>query len=1004
MKKINLFLTSIIVILMVGVFGVLSCKKDPLDTQGNIEGNVVDSETGDNLSGVNVTIVSNSSTTFSEQSKLTGSDGKFSFKDLEAGNYKLTFSKEGYENNSKNISLQGGQTSSSDVLMKPVKAELSVTPELLDFGQEINMLSVEIRNSGKGELNWSIVKNLPWLEITPISGKTTTEASSVSITVDRTLITSESQTGSFVINSNGGSKVIYVMAGKANPILSVTQTLLDFGQETNIIPIEIKNIGKGELNWSITEDLSWLSVNPVSGKTTTNPSTVNVTVDRTLITNNSQTGSFIINSNGGSVVVNVSVGKAIPVLSITQTMLDFGQTDNILPIEIKNIGKGELSWSITKDLTWLSVNPSSGKTTTNPSTVNVTVDRKLITSNIQTGSFVVNSNGGSVVVYVSVAKAIPVLSVTPTLLDFGQTTNVLPIEIKNTGKGELNWSITEDLVWLSVNPVSGKTTTNPATVNVTVDRNLITGNSQTGSFLVNSDGGSTVVNVTVSKAGPVLNVAPASLDFGEVEIEKSLNISNVGAGTLTYEASCAQSWATLENKQGSTTTEIKTIKVKVSRAGLTTGNYTGSVIINSNNNSVTVPISMSVMQPTAPNVLNGQASAVTHSTAQVSGSITSLGSSAVTQHGHCWSTSPNPSTADNKTSLGGTSVTGSFTSNLTGLTNSTTYYVKAYATNSVGTKYSDQITFTTLSPPTMPTVLTQKIENIQHNSVDAKGNLTVLGDGFVTDYGFCYSSTIAAPTTADSKKSLGSTTKIGEFNATITGLSAMTKYFIRAYATNSMGTAYGNVIEATTTDAPPVVTSGLVAYYTFDNENCNESRGKTEYNGIKQGAGNPVWSSDIPGHAGKALQLSKDAYFQMPTNPMSRGAQWSHSVWLKTMSNCSVWTHQTSGSYYLPSLQIFSNKVSAYYYGSWGYFDINISEILLDGNWHLVTITRNSGNHKLYIDGILYSSYSGHSSTYTDNPYPLQLGNGFTGIMDNVRYYNRELTQSEITEIYNAKQ
>jgi hypothetical protein len=214
MKKISI---SIFILFVSASFLVFqSCEDEkPLVVQGNIEGNVVDSETQENLSGVNVTIVSNSSTTFAEQSKLTGGDGKFSFKDLEAGNYKLTFSKTGYENNSKNIALAAGQTSSSDVSLTSIKSAISVSSTLLDFGQNTSILPVEIRNTGKGELNWSIVEDLNWLSVNPVSGKTTTEPASVSVTVDRSLITGDSKTGSIVINSNAGSgnvstSVIYV--------------------------------------------------------------------------------------------------------------------------------------------------------------------------------------------------------------------------------------------------------------------------------------------------------------------------------------------------------------------------------------------------------------------------------------------------------------------------------------------------------------------------------------------------------------------------------------------------------------------------------------------------------------------------------------------------------------------------------------------------------------------------------------------------------------------------
>ena len=76
------------------------------------------------------------------------------------------------------------------------------------------------------------------------------------------------------------------------------------------------------------------------------------------------------------------------------------------------------------------------------------------------------------------------------------------------------------------------------------------------------------------------------------------------------------------------------------------------------------------------------------------GVVTSLGNSTVTQHGHCWSTSQNPTTADTKTLKGTAYQTGHFTSAITGLTAGATYYIKAYATNTGGTAYGSQVSNT----------------------------------------------------------------------------------------------------------------------------------------------------------------------------------------------------------------------------------------------------------------------------------------------------------------------
>jgi hypothetical protein len=99
----------------------------------------------------------------------------------------------------------------------------------------------------------------------------------------------------------------------------------------------------------------------------------------------------------------------------------------------------------------------------------------------------------------------------------------------------------------------------------------------------------------------------------------------------------------------------------------------------------------------APTLTTAAISNIGSTTADGGGAITDLGGADATQHGLCWSTSTGPTTAGSKTTLGGTNATGSFTSALTGLSYGTKYYVRAYAENSAGPGYGEEVSFTTLS-------------------------------------------------------------------------------------------------------------------------------------------------------------------------------------------------------------------------------------------------------------------------------------------------------------------
>ena len=205
-----------------------------------------------------------------------------------------------------------------------------------------------------------------------------------------------------------------------------------------------------------------------------------------------------------------------------------------------------------------------------------------------------------------------------------------------------------------------------------------------------------------------------------------------------------------------------------------------------------------------PTVTTTAASSVTSTTAVSGGNVTSNGGGTVTARGVCWSTSANPTISGSKTTDG--TGTGTFTSNIAGLQAGTTYYIRAYATNSAGTGYGDDLTFTTTS--VVPTLTTAAVTAITQNTATSGGNITSNGGAAITTRGVCWG-TSASPTTAGSHTIDG--TGNGVFTSSITGLTPGTLYYVRAYATNSVGTAYGNQVTFTSsTVSLPVVTTAAV--------------------------------------------------------------------------------------------------------------------------------------------------------------------------------------------------
>ena len=208
---------------------------------------------------------------------------------------------------------------------------------------------------------------------------------------------------------------------------------------------------------------------------------------------------------------------------------------------------------------------------------------------------------------------------------------------------------------------------------------------------------------------------------------------------------------------------------------------------------------------------------VTTTTATCGGNVISDGGGAVTARGVCWSTSQNPTVSGSHTTDG--SGTGNFTSSITGLTADTTYYVRAYATNSAGTAYGQQQSF---APASAPTVTTDAVSNITCNSAQCTSTVTSDNGSPVTARGVCWIvSTQYLPIINDNHTTDGTGT--GSFTSNMNfsdqSYAGMT-IRVRAYATNSAGTSYGEVHTFTTPIFPTVTTNANVTSITDTTAVC----------------------------------------------------------------------------------------------------------------------------------------------------------------------------------------
>lgn len=282
----------------------------------------------------------------------------------------------------------------------------------------------------------------------------------------------------------------------------------------------------------------------------------------------------------------------------------------------------------------------------------------------------------------------------------------------------------------------------------------------------------------------------------------------------------------------------------------------------------------------------------------LSAKIEALNDISVIARGFCWSINPNPDLTYYWGVSGYTtdgSGLGIFSTTINGLLQNTNYYIRAYATTESGTLFGNEITFKTKSTPTLPTVTTQAISSVTDKTAVGGGNVTSDGNVNLIARGICWSTTNTQPSINYDSKTV-ETGNAGVFSSTMTNLTPNTNYYVRAYATNNLGTAYGNVVTFKTSAA--VVNYGSV--------------------------------TDVDGNVYKTVVIGTQTW--MAEN--LRTTKYRDNSPITQVTNLSLWNSQTAGAYNNypdnPSLsQIFGLLYNGY--------AVTDSRKIAPTGWHVAT-------------------------------------------------------------------
>jgi uncharacterized protein (TIGR02145 family) len=266
---------------------------------------------------------------------------------------------------------------------------------------------------------------------------------------------------------------------------------------------------------------------------------------------------------------------------------------------------------------------------------------------------------------------------------------------------------------------------------------------------------------------------------------------------------------------------------------------------------------------------------VTSNSITTGGNISSDGSTQINYRGIAWAMHANPNVGDSVTKEG--KGAGSFNSTISHLNANTTYYLRAYAINGVGTAYGNELKVVTAKG--LATIVTSPVTGIIPLSASSGGRISNDGGAPVTERGMVYSKN-PNPTTADLKIVAGADT--GSFSATLTPLASQEIYYVRAYAITSYGTAYGEQIQFKSASASTLsdIDGNIYIYVTLCGKDWMTSNLQTtKYkNGdpILNGSTGYTWSSNSSGAYAfpNGNAANKDGYgllYNLPAIKDARG-------------------------------------------------------------------------------------------------------------------------------------
>ncbi len=315
-------------------------------------------------------------------------------------------------------------------------------------------------------------------------------------------------------------------------------------------------------------------------------------------------------------------------LHLSQNSIDLGTADQATNstqiLTLSNNGGGLINWQASATQPWLQLSPSKGTFVSGQQVqMIVAVDRSLLGPGPYTGLILITSNAGQQTVAVRlqvlpvVVARVAILQLTPAVLSFtgtdgGNAPNGQPIAISNPGTRPLQWSASSRDPWVTLSTSSGVVQPSEhANVNVSINTSTLLPGTYMSSIIFTGQNDATVQNgpqsifisVTITPQCS-LQIAPVTLSFASVYQQAGPAAKTVTIGTsqgcnspMAWTATSTAPWLMASARSGNTPAHPT---VSIVTTGLAPNTYTGSIVFSTTNSTQTLPVTLTIGQPTTP--------------------------------------------------------------------------------------------------------------------------------------------------------------------------------------------------------------------------------------------------------------------------------------------------------------------------------------------------------------------------------------------------------------------